>query len=361
MDSYKEFIKEVHALDVRTIELQAQKIIVDGVTYTEILPLWELDPTEYKPADRKRLNEEGIFFVQCWDLSHYYDVPNQNIWESGYRQKLKGMQQAAIVDVPNKQHAEVLLNQVNQWLIGFKAFDKLWSVEKMHNYYGRDFYKSTLYYQDDLKIKFLAYFHTKGVAEKKEGYSPSFLYMLHDIYNVKMALLEGLKTQLTAITGTELKRGSTKFIFDDEMGWLQYNNNRATENKNILPKPFELVDKRNVEPIKRLHKALKHKNFINASLPEFKALFGLSEFTNPIVWVSAEATATELLYFYYKLKESNKLKKHIHPYVTLKNFFIKQNGEQITENLKQINQTINTATPKRAKEIDTCFNSWFTS
>lgn len=492
MDSYKEFIKEVHALDVRTIELQAQKIIVDGVTYTEILPLWELDPIKYKPEDRKRLNEKGIFFVQCWDLSHYYDVPNQNIWESGYHQRLKGMQQAAIVDITNKHHAEVLLKEVNQWLIRFKAFDKSWSIEKMHNYYGRDFYKSTLYYQDDLKIKFLTYFHTTGVAEKKEGYSPSFLYMLHDIYNVKMAPLEGLKTQLTAITGTELKRGSAKFIFDDERGWvtshfnnesggflttwvdvvnyfaipvqpdkgyiwrdkngkettdknkcvekeeiliprtrwatksdfmtiyererakmkdstekfflerqikklshwrlivkdredkynvedkseneknrtpliddftewLQSNTNRITANKNILPKSFELINKKDEIQVARLHKALKSKKLINASLPQFKSLFGLADFTKPIVWISDSATNTELLYFYYKLKESGKLKKCTKQYIVLNHFFIKQDGEKIGRNLKQLFSKIETNIPQRANKIDNCFRSWFTS
>lgn len=221
MENYNAFIEEVNSLEVRTIELMTDQEIINQISYTKLLPLWYLNPIEFTDEEKQRLIEKGHHFVKCWDLSHYYDKRDQNIWESGYYNKLRKLERAAINDVASKEHAKMLLKALNQQLVQMKEFGKCWKKDKMSDEANYQYLSySQNYYQDDLRLYYLSHFITTGVQEKQDGYSTHFLKMLHDLYNVKLASFEWMKTQLTAMVGERLKRGENEFEFDEQKGWV---------------------------------------------------------------------------------------------------------------------------------------------
>lgn len=133
--------------------------------------------------------------------------------------------------------------------------------------------------------------------------------------------------------------------------------NKNTRSNNNLS--FELTDKPRTaqNKISKIFKNLKKHQYINATLTQFKALFGLEGHTKPMTWESG--TATELLYFLFLLEDSGLVKKAGKKYQILRHHFIKGDQTHFIENFKQLYSDIKQGykIPKKFADIRSCFAS----
>lgn len=276
MDKYNAFIEEVNSLEIRIAELMTEPKVIDQITYITLLPVWHLDTNAFTEHEKQGLIDKGHQFIECWDLSHYYDEREQIIWETSYNNKLKKMRTIALNDVTSKKHAKMLLRALEQQIIQFKGFGKLWKEEEMskecYNQYWSHF---QTYYQDDLKLYYLSFFTTAGLQKKYAGYSTHFLKMLDDLYKIKLAAFESLKTHLTAMLGKKLKRGENEFAFDESKGWVD-----VTEKKSEIVHDMNITDKQlSLDPNVKLTNAIYKKYYSSAEeiRKRFRIRYSLTE------------------------------------------------------------------------------------
>lgn len=176
------------------------------------------------------------------------------------------------------------------------------------------------------------------------------------------------------INDLDEKIAAVKYIINQRFKFLNLHEYFTKKNKiKYAPKNnklyFELSDKTiaTQKKIKDLHFHLKNKGFIIGTLTQFKAVFNLEKYDQPIIWNADEMSKnngcdSEVLYFYWKLEESLIKVPKTYKYQILKYHFKKKDGA-LGNNLKQLFNSIKKGknNPVRSSMINACFlNSGFT-
>ena len=209
MQDYKEFIKEVTALEVRSIKLLTEPIIynIDGqllpTSDTEIYPLSNLDPKDFTDEDLLNAKEiRGATLRDYWDLSHY-SLNKECVFGSSYEAKLNQMAEMAILDFPSDHKNAILqVNAITYTLDKFDRFIKKYTNEKMVQYCNKEpFVKNTKYLQCDLRLKYLNFFNVTGIENSYSGYSPDFISQLYYLCDIKKNVLRLFKWKIMKIHG----------------------------------------------------------------------------------------------------------------------------------------------------------------